>query len=59
MNYDTCYVADVTRITPDYSQLPPSQTEVPEVSNILSALVTGLVTKMIEIKVKIRTSFQN
>ena len=33
----------------------PLRLEVPEVSNTLSALVTGLVTKMTEIKLKIGT----
>ena len=57
--HETCYVSGVTRHTPDYSQSPPSQTEVPELSNTLSALVTGLVTKVIEIKIKIGTLFEN
>ena len=43
--HDTSFVADVTRRTLDYSQSPPSQTEVPEVSNNLSALIAGFVTK--------------
>ena len=59
VHHDTCYVAGVTRGTPDYSQSPPSQAEVPEVSNTLSALVTGLVTKVIEIKIKIGTPSEN
>ena len=53
MYHDTCYVADITRRTPDYSQSPPSQTDVPQVSNTSSALVIDLVTnKVIEIKIK-------
>ena len=56
---ETCYVACVTRGTPDYAQLTPSSTEVLEVSNILSALVNGLVTKVIEIKIKIGSPFEN
>ena len=31
--------------------------EVPEVSNVLPALVTGLLTKVIEIKIKVDTPF--
>ena len=57
--HDTFHVAGVTRRTPDYSQSSPSQTEVPEVRNTLSAFVTGLVTKAIEIKIKIGTPFEN
>ena len=45
--------------TPDYSQSTSSQTEVPEVNNTLSALVIGLVTKVIEVKIKIGTPFEN
>ena len=59
MYHDTCYAAGVTRCTPDYSQSPPSQTEVPEVSNTLLRLFTALLSKVIEIKMKIGTPFQN
>ena len=38
--HDTCYVAGSTRRKPDYSPSLPSQAEVPEVSNTLSALFT-------------------
>ena len=44
--HDTSFVVlYLTRRTHDYSQLPPSQTGVPEVSNNLSALIAGFVTK--------------
>ena len=54
MYHDTCYVAE-----PIIHSHFPSQTEVPEVTNTLSALVTGLVTKKIEIKIKIGTPLEN
>ena len=59
MYHHTCYATGVTRRTPDYSQSPPSQTKVPEVSNTLLGLFTALLSKMIEIKMKIGTPFQN
>ena len=53
--HGACYVTGVTRRTADQS--PPSQTELPEVSITYSALVTCLVTKVIETKIKIGTPF--